>query len=144
MSASSPEVADDMPPGVAPSFGAVPSGPFEHTPERLVLSSEEHTHLVGSGPLAYLSGPFSADRFGVGYLSLHETETLGEVRVHADLSRTGSPAIHLDANVRETWVARAANDTDGGSAAVRVVEELFRLSEIPRQSTVTVQVDAAV
>ncbi len=143
MSASSSEVADDMPPGVAPSFGDLPDAPFEHTPERIVLSSEEHSHLVGSGPLAYLSGPFSSDRFGVGYLSLHETETTGEVRVHADLSRTGSPAIHLDAQVRETWVARAANDGEDTSATVRAVKELFRLAEIPRQSTVTVQVDTA-
>ncbi len=144
MSVSSSEVADDMPPGVAPSFGDVPAGPFEHIPERLVLSSEEHTHLIGSGPLAYLSGPFSSDRFGVGYLSLHETDTAGEVRVHADLSRSGSPAIHLDAHVRESWVSRAATDGEGASAAVRVVKELFRLAEIPRQSTVTVQVDSAV
>lgn len=143
MTVSSVEMADDMPPGVAPSFGDVPAEPFEHTPERLVLSSEEHTHLIGSGPLAYLSGPFSAERFGVGYLSLHETETAGEVRVHADLSRTGSPAVHLDAQVREMWVARAANESSGPTATVRVVEELFRLAEIPRQSTVTVQVDSA-
>ncbi len=142
MTVSSSEVADDMPPGVAPSFGDVPVEPFEHTPERIVLSSEEHSHLLRSGPLAYLSGPFSAERFGVGYLSVLKTETAGEVRVHADLSRSEGPAIHLDAHVRETWVSRAADDGDGPSAAVRVVKELFRLAEIPHQSTVTVQTDA--
>ena len=143
MTVNSIEVSDDMPLGGAPLFGDVPSEPFEHTPEWLVLSNEEHSRLVGSGPLAYLSGPFSAERLGVGYLSVHQTEMVGEMHVHADLSRTDGPAVHLDARVRETWIARAANDGDGSSATVRVVKELFKLAEIPRQSTVTVQVDSA-
>lgn len=135
------ETAGDLPPGASPAFGELPDEPTELTPEHVVLSSEEHDRLIGSGPLAYLSGPFSAERFGVGYLSLFETDLAGEVHVHADLSRVEGPAVHLDADVRETWVSRAAIDGEGSSPAVRVVKELFRLADLPKQSTVTVQVD---
>ncbi len=132
----------DLPPGVAPSFGDVPAVPFEQTPERLVLSNVEHDHLSRSGPLAYLSGPFSAERLGVGYLSVRQTDHAGEVHVHADLSRSDGPAVHLDANVRETWLARAAQHGEGATPPVRVVGQLFRLAEIPSQSTVVVQFDS--
>lgn len=142
MTMGSSEVASDLPPGAAPSFGDIPIEPTELSPDQLVLSSEEHSQRLGSGPLAYLSGPFSAERFGVGYLSVNSTGESGEMHVHADLSRTDGPAIHLDAHVRATWLTRAMHHGDGSSGTVRVARELFRLAEIPRQSTVTVQIDS--
>ncbi|MEO8539846.1 MAG: hypothetical protein ABI577_08915 [bacterium] len=142
--ASPTDMADDLPPGVAPSFGQVPSTPFEHTPEHLVLSSEAHSHLAGSPSLALLSGAFETDRLGRGNLTVSETDEAGQVHVHADLSLANGPRLHLDADVRESWLTRAAVADEEGPAGAVVVKELFRLAEIPRQSTVTISVDAAV
>lgn len=139
---SSPEGAGDLPPGVAPSFGDVPLTPFEHTPERLVLSSEAHSHLSVPASLATLSGPFHSEPLGNGVLTIQATEQAGEVHVHADMSPDGGPSVHLDARVRESWLARAAHSEGGVTAPVQVVRELIRLSEIPSQSTVTIRVDS--
>ena len=139
---SSSEVAGDVPPGVAPSFGEVPLTPFEHTPERIVLSSEAHSHLSVPASLAALSGPFHADPLGNGILTIQATEQAGEVHVHADMSPDGGPSVHLDAHVRESWLARAARSEGDAAAPVQVVRELIRLSEIPSQSTVTIRVDS--
>ena len=140
---SSSEGAANFPPGIAPSFGDVPLLPFEHTPERLVLSSEAHSHLVGHSPLASLGGAFSHDRFGTGNLLLSETGSAGDIDVHADLLNVPGPALHLQARVRESWLIRTVSLEDASPANVRVVNELFRLAEIPRQSTVTVRVEAS-
>ena len=139
---SSPEVAGDLPPGVAPSFGDVPLTPFEHTPERIVLSSEAHSRLSVPTSLAMLSGPFQAEQLGRGILTIHATDQAGEVHVHADVNPDGGPSLHLDANVRESWLARAARSEGGAAAQAQVVRELVRLSEIPSQSTVTIRVDS--
>jgi len=70
---SSPEFAGELPPGSAPAFGMLPEFPFEHTPERLVLSSEEHSHLTGGPGLAELGGEFASERYGSGILSVSAT-----------------------------------------------------------------------
>ena len=139
---NSQEVAGDVPPGVAPSFGDVPLTPFEHTPERLVLSSEAHSRLSVRASFATLSGPFHSEPLGNGVLTIQATEQAGEVHVHADMNPDGGPHVHLDAHVRESWLARAARSEGGAAAPDQVVRELIRLSEIPSQSTVTIRVDS--
>ncbi|MBK9611822.1 hypothetical protein [Candidatus Amarobacter glycogenicus] len=86
----------------APSFGDVPLRPFEATPERLVLSSDEHSHLQPSTPINWLGGNFNHDRLGRGELRLYETTTPGEIHIEADVRQADGPSVHLDANVRES------------------------------------------
>jgi hypothetical protein len=136
------EVAGDLPPGAAPAFGAPLESPFEHTPERLVLSSEEHIRLVGFPTLDSLGGDFESDRFGSGSLTLSATGAPGEIHVIANVFRSGAPGVRMDANVRESWLARAVREGEAAGANARVVSELFRLAAIPRQSTVKVHVEA--
>jgi hypothetical protein len=133
--------AADLPPGVAPAFGSVPEAPFEHIPERLVLSSEAHSRLAPGTPFSLLNGAFTLERVGSGTLSLRETEAPGELHVHADVHTLGGPLVRLDARVRESWVMRQASG-DAAPANVRVVNELIRIAGIPHQSTVSVSVDA--
>jgi hypothetical protein len=133
--------AADLPPGVAPTFGYVPDAPFEHVPERLVLSSEAHSRLAPGKAFSRFNGAFTLDRVGTGTLSLHQTEAPGELHVHADVHTFGGPLVRLDARVRESWVLRQAGEDDG-PAGVHVLNELIRLAGIPRQSTVSVSVDA--
>jgi hypothetical protein len=139
---SPPEVADDLPRGGAPLFGTVPDVPFEHTPEHLVLSSEAHSRLSGNIVLGNLNGPFADEQLGRGVLVVRETSLPGQVHIHADLSTSFGPVVHLDADVRESWLDRAGFDREGVPAPARVVGELFRLAEIPRQSTVVIRVEA--
>lgn len=139
---NSDEGAGSFPPGVAPTFGDVPLVPFEHTPERLVLSSDEHSRLAGYSSVAGLGGNFSHERFGTGSLLIRETGAPGEIQIHADVTTLDGPAVHLEARVRESWLARAVACEVAVPANVTVVTELFRLAEIPRQSTVTVRVDS--
>lgn len=134
-----PEAAD-LPPGVAPSFGDVPLRPFEHTPERLVLSSEEHSHLQSPPPLKWLGGSFAHERLGRGDLRLYETETPGEIHIEADVHPADGSALRLDANVRESWVSRVVSEDDTSPLNVRIVSGLFKLAEIPGQSTVKVSI----
>jgi len=139
---SSPEFAGELPPGSAPAFGMLPEFPFEHTPERLVLSSEEHSHLTGGPGLAELGGEFASERYGSGILSVSATGAPGEVRVLADVSDGTGPVVHLDALVRESWLARAVDAGEPMHAAARVVGGLMELAVIPRQSTVKVRIEA--
>jgi hypothetical protein len=85
-----------------------------------------------------LSGEFASEALGTGRLVIREVAA-GEVLVHADVLRDGSPSVHLDARVRESWLLRAAA-ADPAGAGVSVVRALFRLAEIPHQSTVRVSV----
>ena len=133
-----PETAADLPPGVAPSFGDVPLRPFEATPERLVLSSDEHSHLQPSTPINWLGGNFNHDRLGRGELRLYETTPPGAIHLGADVRQADGPAVHLDANVRESWVSRTVSSDDTAPVNVRIVRGLFTLAEIPGQSTVTI------
>lgn len=132
------EVADDSPPGSAPVFGAVPDSPFENEPEHLVLSSDAHFRLSEANTVWMLGGEFDYEALGTGRLVIEEVAG-GEVLVHADVLRDGSPSIHLDARVRESWLVRAAA-ADPASAAASVVRALVRLAEIPHQSTVRMSV----
>jgi hypothetical protein len=125
-------------PGVAPSFGDVPAQPFEHTPERIVLSRHEHTHLAHQ-PLATLGGEFAHEQIGRGVLALTESGAPGEVHIRADVLTLEGPAIHLEADVRGSWVARTASGNWGEAANVQIVRELVRLAALPHQSTVRVR-----
>lgn len=140
--ANSGDVAADLPPGVGPSFGDVPRLPFEHTAERIVLSSDEHLHLLGATSLNALGGEFTFDRLCRGSLRIEETATPGEVHVEAELLTGEGPPLRIDANVRESWLSRTVSIDDSAPANVRVVRGLFRLAEIASQSTVNVSVQA--
>ena len=133
-------LAGGPPPDSIPIFGAVPEFPFEAAPERLVLSSEAHLRLAETNTLGELSGEFASEALGSGRLVVREVAA-GEVLVQADVLRNGSPSVHLDARVRESWLVRAAA-VDPNAAGASVVRELFRLAEIPHQSTVRVSVAA--
>ena len=135
------ELAADMPPGTAPTFGIVPQLPFEATPEHLVLSSEAHSHLSATVPAYTIGGHFSNARLGDGSVSVR-TISPGEVHIHADVLTAEGPAVHLDADVRETWLNRAARGRDSASANVQVVSELIRLAQLPSQKTVKMRVDS--
>ena len=134
----SSEIAGDGPPDSAPVFGAVPDSPFENEPEHVVLSSDAHFRLSETNTLGMLSGEFASEALGTGRLVIREVAA-GEVLVHADVLRDGSPYVHLDARVRESWLLRAAA-ADPAGAGASVVRALFRLAEIPHQSTVRVRV----
>jgi hypothetical protein len=134
--------AADVPPEAIPLFGAVPEEPFEASPEQLVLSLSEHTHLSATGGLLEFSGPFSASELGRGTFSVRLTGG-GMAHVHADVVRDSGPAVHLDADVRESWVLRAASQAQGADAGQNVVHELLRLVQLPRQSTVRLSLDEA-
>ena len=128
--------------GSAPEFGAFPEAPFEHSPELLVLSAAGHSRLSGWPALSELGGEFASERYGHGSLSLRGTGAPGEVRVVADISGNTGPALHLDALVRESWLARAAGGCEPEQAAARVVGGLMELAVLPRQSTVKVRLEA--
>jgi hypothetical protein len=134
---SSPAGESNLGPGVAPSFGDVPGEPFEHTPERLVLSSDEHTRLSAPA-LAEFGGAFASEQLGRGTVSISETGKPGEVHVAAKLS-TGREDLEIEADVRTTWLVRAAHTTGAEPANVQVLRALLRLAELPRQSTVRVR-----
>jgi|GEM_PF-4267321 len=129
--------ATELEPELAPAFGDVPEVPFEHTPERLVLSSEEHTHLAGPR-LAEFGGRFEHEQLGCGELFLAETADPGEVRVYASVERDDAPAFEVEANVRSTWLARVAAG-EGEAPAARIVRELVRLAAVPGQTTVRIK-----
>ncbi len=131
--------AADLPPGSAPAFGDVPATPFEPEPEHLVLSSDEHSHLSGPLSLTSLSGEFNDDSLGRGRLVVSTTGQPGEVHVHVSFHS----GYELDADVRESWLARAAAGGGSASLGARVAAELLRLSEIPHQSTVVVRARAS-
>ncbi len=138
---SAPETAEEWPVEIARSFGNVPPRPFEHAPERVVLSSEAHSHLAGHTAVGLLSGPFAYERIGVGTLTIEETDMPGQVHVHADVRTENGPIVHLDADVRKSWLNRTAETEAGPARTELIVSELLRLLEVPRQSTVTVSVD---
>lgn len=132
---SSPVGETNLGPGIAPTFGDVPGSPFEHTPERIVLSSDEHTKLSARA-LAALGGEFTHEQLGRGLLSLRETDQPGQVHVEARVSKHGRPLLQIEADVRESWLSRAASAGEDESPSVLIVQELVRLAELPMQSTV--------
>lgn len=125
-------------PGVAPSFGDVPGQPFEHTPERIVLSSVEHNHLSAPAFAAF-RGEFAHDRLGSGHLDLRGTGQPGRIHIVARVVKQGSAAMELEAEVRESWLARAVGADENEPPRVRIVRELVRLSELANQSTIRVR-----
>jgi hypothetical protein len=139
---NSVEFEAGMMPEIDEQFGMVPDSPFEHTPERIVLSSLEHSHLRGEASLDSLGGAFRHARFGPGSLKLQRTSAPGEVRLTADVAAQPGPSIHLDARVRESWLTRTVGELAGAEPAVHLVDELLRLAEIPGQSTVLVRIEA--
>jgi hypothetical protein len=130
----------NLAPGVAPSFGDVPSAPFEHLPERLVLSLTEHDQLNADRLPASWAADFSGEAFGSGSLLVEEADP-GTVRVSADVLGARGPAIRLDATVRKTWLTRAV-ESGGGAPGTLVVRELLELAQLPGQSTVRISVAA--
>ena len=135
------DLASDLPPGVSHLFGETAQASNENSTGPRVLSRDEDSHLRLK-PFAGLAGEFNVDDFGQGRLTLEETAIPGEVHIEADMLTTGGPTIHIDAHVRESWLSRTAFANDSAPANVRVVQGLFRLAEIPQQSTVKVIVHA--
>lgn len=140
-SLDSEDYASDLPPGVSHLFGEILAPNSDNSTAPRVLSHDEDSHLRSSH-FAGLGGEFSLDHFGQGKISLEETTTPGEVHIKADMLTSGGPTIHIDARVRESWLSRTASAVDSLPANVRVVQGLFRLAEIPQQSTVKVIVHA--
>lgn len=136
-----PTASVEWPVEVAGSFGNVPTGPFEYTPAQLVLSSEAHNRLASDTAVALMGGPFAYERVGAGEVTIAETDLPGQVHIHADVRTESGPVVHLDADVRRSWVDRTTETDEGLPRAELIVNELLRLLEIPRQSTVTVSVD---
>ncbi|MGE0598232.1 MAG: hypothetical protein AB7J35_00215 [Dehalococcoidia bacterium] len=135
------DLASDLPPGVSHLFGETMPGSHESSIAPRVLSHDEDTHLRLT-PFAGLAGEFNVADFGRGSLSLEETAVPGEVHIEADMLTAGGPTIHIDARVRESWLSRTASAEGSSSSKARVVQGLFRLAEIPQQSTVKVIVHA--
>ncbi len=135
------DLASDLPPGVSHLFGEIAHLNHDSSTASRVLSHDEDSHLRLK-PFAGLAGEFNLDDFGQGRLTLEETSVPGEVHIEADMLTTGGPTIHIDAHVRESWLSRTAFSNDSAPAKVRVVQGLFRLAEIPQQSTVKVIVHA--
>ncbi len=131
------EFASDRPPGVDHLFGTTARNTSEGTESRTVLTRDEDVHLRPR-PYRWLEGDFAFERFGRGHLCIAPTATPGELHIEADVRRAGGPDVHIDARVRESWLARAASIDDSIPASVHVVQGLIRLAEIPRQSTVKV------
>lgn len=125
-------------PGVAPSFGDVPGQPFEHTPERIVLSSEEHTRL-STPQFEAFGGEFAHEHLGRGRVSLRETDEPGEVHILASVVKQDGPALEIEADVRVSWLSRAARSGAGEPPSVGIVRELVKLAGLPKQSTVRVR-----
>lgn len=138
---SSAREGTDLDPVIAPSFGDVPQQPFEHTPERLVLSSEEHTRL-SSPPLSAFAGEFAHEQIGRGRVSFHETGEPGAVHVLASIVRRDALEVELEADVRAAWLVRTATREPAEPGNIQVVRELVRLAELPGQSTVRVRTNA--
>jgi len=132
----------NLAPGVAPSFGEVPDSPFEHTPERLVLSLSEHEHLAGLAFAETLEGTFESERLGSGTLLLRNGDSPGAIHLSADVLGPSGPAMRLDATVRESWLLRSVSGGAEETARVQVVRELVRLASLPHQSTVRVSIAA--
>ncbi|MGE3076922.1 MAG: hypothetical protein AB7N24_16975 [Dehalococcoidia bacterium] len=135
------DLASDLPPGVSHLFGETAPGTHESSIAPRVLSHDEDSHLRLT-PFAGLAGEFNVADFGTGRLSLEETSIPGEVHIEADMLTAGGPTIHIDAHVRKSWLSRTAASGDSTQEKARVVQGLFRLAEIPQQSTVKVVVHA--
>lgn len=132
----------DLPPGAAPSFGDLEQGTVQElTP--LVLSESAHRHMAGP-PWAYgLNGPFHLDDLGIeGELWVDASPEPGLVHVHADLAFAAGGGLHYDANVRESWLARAGGVDAEHDPRAEVARALAKLATIPRQSTVTVSFES--
>jgi hypothetical protein len=131
------ELTSDLPPGVDRLFGTALRFTTDGSTARTVLSNNEDVRL--RLPLfRRVEGDFALERFGRGHVCLAQTETPGEVHIEADMQTDGGPEVHFDACVRESWLARTAALDDSVPPGVHVLKGLFRLAEIPQQSTVKV------
>ena len=131
------ESTADLPPGAAPSFGDAEGGTVPE-PAPLVMSESAHRFASAAGPLPGLNGRFHLDDPVIdGQLSVEASDTPGMVRVHADLAYARGGSLHFDAEVRQSWILRAAAKGQGHARA-QVARALADLAGLPHQSTVTV------
>lgn len=134
--------SNEIPAGAAPVFGDSPPDPLANH-NLMILSSEAHQRLRGDEPATF-EREFWLSQTGLqGRLEVAATGTPGVVHLHADVcwSESGDASegmVHMDADVRESWLAQAAGPEQ---SAAEVVKALARVAELPRQSTVQVTVD---
>ena len=128
---------DEMPPGSEPVFGDTPgeSGGWQN---HLILSAEAHSHLADDESIAF-EREFSLRQPGLlGHLQMEPTATPGMVHLRADVQWEASGLVHFDADVRESWVEKAAGPERSAAA---VLKALAAVAELPHQNTVRVTVD---
>ena len=128
------EVAAGLPPDVAPSFGDVPTRPFEHTPERLVLFTEPKA--AARNP----SGPgLTASRRRTPGLAPAHRETAPRRGPHTGESSPSRPRPSSEARVAREWLtrpvdARTAPPTSAWSANLRLPKSPASPSKSPHRS----------
>ncbi len=125
----------DLPPGSAPRFGD--GEPFvNHLPSSVVLSATAMRHEAAASD-RYPAGQFAlAEIPATGFVTIFASNTPGFVHIDADIAYEMGGVLHYEADVRETWVARATSSADDSPATL--VRALAAVAGLPRQSTVKV------
>ncbi|MBA4182005.1 MAG: hypothetical protein C0506_15555 [Anaerolinea sp.] len=128
---------DEIPPGAEPVFGDSP-GELAAWRNELILSAEAHSRLADDEPVTF-DGKFSLRQPGLmGHVQVEPTETPGLVHLRAEVQWEPSGVVHFDADVRESWLEKAAGPERSAAAVLKALAEV---SELPRQNTVRVTVD---
>lgn len=128
---------DEMPPGSEPVFGDIPPDATSWQ-NHLILSAEAHQRLADEEPVTF-EGVFHLRQPGLlGHLQVEPTGTPGLVHLKADVQWEPSGVVHFDADVRESWLEKAAGPERSAAAVLKALAEV---SELPRQNTVRVTVD---
>lgn len=129
--------SDEIPAGAEPAFGDLPPEGIAWQ-NHLVLSAEAHSRLADDEPVAF-EPEFSLRHPGLmGHLHVEPTQTPGLVHLRADVQWEPSGVVHFDADVRESWLEKAAGPEHSAAAVLKALAEV---SELPRQNTVRVTVD---
>lgn len=129
--------SDEIPAGSEPVFGDSPGEPGGWR-NHLILSAEAHSRLADEEPVTF-DGRFSLRQPGLmGNLQVEPTQTPGLVHLHADVQWEPSGVVHFDADVRESWLEKAAGPDRSAAAVLKALAEV---SELPHQNTVRVTVD---
>ena len=115
----------------------------------LVLSAEAYRALVQAPRMdAHLAGTFSVSAAGAqGQLSIRPGAGDGFVHVEIDLMHVAQwpeppgPIRHLQlsAELRGSWVQRAAERDGSGNQATSIAEAVVALAQLPGQRTVSVE-----
>lgn len=138
----------------APPKCEQPSAPTNSfTNDYVVLSAAAARALVQAPQMANLVGAFSLN-IGVanGSLRVGPAAIEGMVHVQLDLqSVPGWPAVkgplrtlHLEADLRGTWVNRVTADTASGDAAAhQLAVAVIAVAQVPGQKTVSVDFEPA-